>query len=185
MPSRYFLFVGRVSPRKNLGLVVEAVKLLRTSGLDPTVAVVGPPGWRDEADWREIRASGLERSFPRLGYLAPELLPALYRRSSGLLYPSRCEGFGIPVLEALACRVPVVVATATSAAEVGGPFATAIGPDDAGALAGVMARLLREGPAPVNEAALAGWIAAFNWDRTAEIVADAVCSLQHPSRRAA
>ncbi|GAB2582915.1 glycosyltransferase family 1 protein [Ramlibacter solisilvae] len=165
-PRSYHLFVGRISPRKNFALAIEAVKRLKEQGQQPLIVVAGPRGWRDEADWETIRVLGLADHFRKISYVPAELLPALYRQSRGLLYPSFSEGFGIPVLESLGCGTPVVVARATSSAEVGGPLVDVIDPLDAEALARWM-----QADHVLDDAARQKWLAQFSWDKTAEVLA--------------
>lgn len=164
-PKTYHLFVGRISPRKNFSLVIEAAKGLKERGRKPCIVVAGPKGWRDERDWARIEEYGLADSFRRISYVPSELLPALYRQSRGLLYPSFSEGFGIPVLESLACGSPVVVATGTSCVEIGGSLVDVIDPRDAEALAQWM-----QSDHVLDETARRAWLAQFSWDKTAELI---------------
>ncbi|HYF42352.1 MAG TPA: glycosyltransferase family 1 protein [Ramlibacter sp.] len=165
-PNTYHLFVGRISPRKNFALVIEAVRRLRDRGKKPRVVVAGPKGWREEGDWARIRECGLSDCFVRISFVPSKTLPALYRHSRGLLYPSFSEGFGIPVLESLACGSPVVVAKGTSCAEIGGPLVDVIDPKDAEALADWM-----QNDHVLDETARRDWLAQFSWDKTAEGIA--------------
>jgi glycosyltransferase involved in cell wall biosynthesis len=168
-PNTYHLFVGRLSPRKNFQLVIEAVRKLKERGGKPRVVVAGPKGWRDEGDWARIESCGLADCFRRISYVPSELLPALYRQSRGLLYPSFSEGFGIPVLESLACGSPVVVATGTSCVEIGGPLVDVIDPRDVEGLAQWM-----QAEHVLDETARRAWLAQFSWDKTAEVIASAL-----------
>jgi glycosyltransferase involved in cell wall biosynthesis len=165
-PKTYHLFIGRISPRKNLSLVIEAARRLKECGGKPRVVVAGPKGWRDEGNWARIEECGLADSFQRISYVPADLLPALYRQSRGLLYPSFSEGFGIPVLESLACGSPVVVARGTSCAEIGGPLVDVIDPYDIEALTQWMQR-----DHVLDETARRAWLAQFSWDKTAEVIA--------------
>ena len=165
-PNTYHLFVGRLSPRKNLSLVIEAARRLKERGGEPRVVLAGPRGWGAEGDWARIQECGLEHSFPKIDYVPFELLPALYRQSRGLVYPSFSEGFGIPVLESLACGSPVVVARGTSCAEIGGPLVDAIDPHDVEALVQWM-----QNDHILDEAVRRDWLAQFSWEKTAEGIA--------------
>jgi glycosyltransferase involved in cell wall biosynthesis len=165
-PKTYHLFVGRLSPRKNLSLVIEAARQLKERGGEPRVVVAGPKGWRDEGDWARIQEYGLTENFRRIAFVPSELLPVLYRQSRGLLYPSFSEGFGIPVLESLACGSPVVVASGTSCAEIGGPLVDVINPHDVEAMAQWM-----QHDHGLDETARRDWLAQFSWEKTAEGIA--------------
>jgi len=166
IPKTYHLFVGRLSPRKNLSLVIEAARRIKQRGGKPCVVVAGPKGWRSEGDWATIHECGLADSFPKINFVPSELLAALYRQSRGLLYPSFSEGFGLPVLESLACGSPVVVARGTSCAEIGGPLVDVIDPHDIEALAQWM-----QTDHILDEPTRRHWLAQFSWERTAEGIA--------------
>lgn len=118
----YVLAVGTLEPRKNLANAIAAVGRL---GLE--LRVVGPPGWGG------VEASG--RNVTWLGHKGDDELPSLYRGASALVYPSRFEGFGIPVVEAMACGTPCVVSSHPSLDEASGDAAVRVDPDDVGAIA--------------------------------------------------
>jgi alpha-1,3-rhamnosyl/mannosyltransferase len=146
-PEGYFLAVGTLEPRKNLELALEAWPFVRAepAGENARLLLAGPPGWKDAR--LERRIAELEpHGVRRLGRVGAEELAELYRGALALLYPSRYEGFGLPVAEALASGVPAVVADSTSPAEVAGPAGATCDPDAPEALAGLLLRWL-ESPA--------------------------------------
>ncbi|MFH0731119.1 MAG: glycosyltransferase family 1 protein [Pseudomonadota bacterium] len=135
LPDRYFLFVGSLEPRKNLNAIIQAMALQK----DPLPLVMtGWVGWGDKFWMREIDRLGLEKKVFMTGYVDDETLAALYSGARGFVYPSFYEGFGLPVLEAMACGCPVVCANAASLPEVVGDAAIRIDPHDAAALARAM-----------------------------------------------
>ena len=126
----YVLTVATLEPRKNLQVLVEAHRLLED---DLELAVVGAEGWGEQPllDGPRIR---------RLGYVSDEKLAGLYRGAVAVAYPSRYEGFGIPVIEAMACGVPVVVSSHESLDEASGEAAVRADPEDPAAFAAAIER---------------------------------------------
>lgn len=112
----YVLFIGNLEPRKDLATVLGAYRLLTTRGQAglPQLALVGTGGWGDELD-----VSGLpEGLVVRLGWQAEDRLRALVAGAQALLYPSRYEGFGLPLLEAFACGTPVIASDIPTTREI-------------------------------------------------------------------
>ena len=132
----YVLFVGTLEPRKNLARLLEAHA--RLDARVPLV-VVGARGWMDDALVDDLHAR------PRVhweGAVDAARLAALYRGARVLAYPSLGEGFGLPVLEALALGVPVVVGRDTACADLAGDAGLAVDPRDVDALAAALQRIL-------------------------------------------
>lgn len=135
LPATFALWVGTLEPRKNLERLVAAIGQI--PGLH--LAVVGPAGWN--LDGRDVLAP-LEGRVHRLGPVDDADLGALYRAAAVFVFPSLLEGFGLPVLEAMAQGTPVVTSAGTATAEAAGEAALLVDPLDADALAAAVASVL-------------------------------------------
>lgn len=108
----YILFVGTVQPRKNLEMLIAAfASALSTSGFDCTLVIAGKLGWDYQSILRAPERFGVKDRVNFLGYAPKADLPALYSGASVFTFPSLFEGFGLPILEALACRCPVIASS--------------------------------------------------------------------------
>jgi glycosyltransferase involved in cell wall biosynthesis len=157
----YVLFVGAIEPRKDPVLAVEA--LARVDD-DVRMIMVGPPK-RAIGELREaIERLGLSRRVDLRGYVTKDELAALYRGARCLLFPSRYEGFGLPLLEAMACGTPVVATRAGAIPEVAGDAAVLVERDPEAIAEGVRrAESLRE---QLRAAGIAR-ASQFSWAETA------------------
>jgi glycosyltransferase involved in cell wall biosynthesis len=167
-PDRFVLAVGTLEPRKNLPRLVAAY-----AKLDPELqrayplAVAGPTGWQTGETLEALKSLGDRCRV--LGFVSDEQLAALYRNTALFAYPSLGEGFGLPVLEALAAGAPVLTSDRSSLPEVGGDAAAYCDPTDAGAIAAALDALLRDEPrrAEMRERGPRR-AAAFSWEDFAE-----------------
>jgi alpha-1,3-rhamnosyl/mannosyltransferase len=135
LPADFFLYVGSNKPHKNLPLLVQAHA--RLSATAPLLVIAGP--W--DARYPEARQIADPARVRFLGPVDEANLPALYSAALAFAFPSRYEGFGLPVLEAMACGTPVVCGNASSLPEVAGDAALLIDPTDAAALTEALQRL--------------------------------------------
>jgi glycosyltransferase involved in cell wall biosynthesis len=168
------LFLGTLEPRKNIGGLLDAYARLRARRPDaPPLVLAGRPRLAAERELERLKSPPLAGHVTSLGYVSADDKRRLYRDACMLVLPSFEEGFGLPVLEAMACGVPVVISDRGSLPEVAGDAATAIDPADTDALAEEMARLLAP---PVAEAAATRGLARaaeFSWDRCAAAAREA------------
>ena len=169
VPHPYVLFVGTLEPRKNLVRLVRAYRrAVAHGGFPHALVLVGPLGWQTDALLREIRAPG-PGEVVLTGGASPEQLDALYRGADLFAYPSLYEGFGLPVLEAMARGVPSIVSASSSLPEVAGDAAHLVNAGSVHGIASAIERLLSD-TAEAERLAKAGLARAeeFSWDRTAE-----------------
>jgi len=139
----YILSVGTLGPHKNQVALVKALKVLRDRGaLSFQLLVVGAKGRKKAQLLEEIRSTGLAgKDILFLGYVPDEDLPALYSGSSLLVFPSLYEGFGLPLVEAMACAVPVVASNTSSIPEVVGDAGLLVPPTEPEAFAEAILRV--------------------------------------------
>jgi glycosyltransferase involved in cell wall biosynthesis len=176
----YVLSVGTLQPRKNYARLIQAFAQLA----DLHLLIAGGRGWLYQDILAEVEKHGDRVRI--LGFVDDADLPALYRNAVLFAFPSLYEGFGFPVLEAMACGVPVVTSSVSSLPEVAGDAALLVDPLDVDGLAEAMARALED--ADLRQAMVArGLVQAawFTWERAArQLLAafDGVCAcISRPS----
>ena len=157
--SPYVLTVATLEPRKNLGMLVDAFALL--AGEDLLLGVVGGAGWGEQP---RLDRPGVVR----LGRVTDEELARLYRGAAAVVYPSRFEGFGMPITEAMASGAPVVASSHRSLDEASGAAAVRVDPDDPRAIAAGIREALDRAP-ELRPAGLRH-AARFSWRRTGEVL---------------
>jgi glycosyltransferase involved in cell wall biosynthesis len=164
----YVIYVGTLQPRKNLTGLLDAFADLVREGKDLHLAIVGKRGWLYEPLFARVRELGLEERVHFAGYVPQADLPALLSGARALVLPSLYEGFGFPVLEAMACGTPVVCSDVASLPEVAGDAAILVNPHETKQLTQALRRVL------VDEALRQGLVerglrqvARFSWQACA------------------
>ncbi|NNF53291.1 MAG: glycosyltransferase family 4 protein [Acidimicrobiales bacterium] len=160
LPDRFVLWVGTLEPRKNLAGLVQAM-----ATVDAPLVVVGPDGWA--SDGTDILRPLGDRCH-RLGRVSDRDLHLLYAAASVFAFPSHAEGFGLPVLEAMAQGTPVVTSSGTATAEAAGGAALLVNPADPEAIAAALNEVLQK-TSLAEELRVKGLARAseMSWDRTA------------------
>jgi glycosyltransferase involved in cell wall biosynthesis len=169
LPSRFVLSVGSLEPGKNRGRIILAYhELLKSGDTDAPLAIVGQQAWRHEADQQLIESLVLQDHVRFLGYVPDVDMPALYSSASALVFPSLYEGFGLPVLEAMACGSPVITSNVGATAEVGEGAAILIDPRSVHAIVSALREVLadEELRAGLRKRGLAR-VREFSWARAA------------------
>ncbi|MDY6794602.1 MAG: glycosyltransferase family 1 protein [Actinomycetota bacterium] len=169
----YVLYVGTLEPRKNLARLVESCSSMDTEIREGygSLVLAGAAGWLGRAELSRIVS---HPGVKWLGHLPREDLEAVYSGASIFAYPSLYEGFGLPVLEAMARGLPVVTSNTSSMREVGEGAALLIDPEDTGDIRRALQRLLEDGGLRDELAARGRERAAeYTWGRTAELTAGA------------
>jgi glycosyltransferase involved in cell wall biosynthesis len=142
----YVLFVGQQQERKNVFRVIEAYAQHRKkSGTEARLLLVGRKASENGPITETIQRCGVEKFVTRIGYVAFSELPYLYSGAKMLVFPSLWEGFGIPVIESMACATPVVTSTATCLPEIAGDAALVVDPHSVEQIAGAMTRIECDG----------------------------------------
>ena len=169
LPDGYLLSLGTREPGKNRERIFWALRYLLDIGLDPHLAVVGQEAWGAGAESGLVEQLGLEGRVHFTGYVAQDDVAALYSGASVFVFPSLHEGFGLPVLEAMACGAPVVTSNTSSLPEVAGNAAILVDAEDPHAIADAVARIQSDA-ATAARLRGAGLMraAGFTWEACAE-----------------
>ncbi len=168
----YFLYVGNLEPRKNVERLIQA--FARMPGKDHQLVIAGNRWYHGDAPEEKARSLGLDGRVKFMGYVPREDLPGLFGGATACVYPSLLEGFGLPVVEAMACGTPVITSNNSSMKEVAGDAAFLIDPRDVRQLtealvtlaenAGLRDDLSRKGLTRASQ---------FSWDKTAALTLQA------------
>jgi len=181
----YIICVGTIEPRKGHARIVEAYSKFRADcpNVRPRLAIIGKRGWHFEKVFSAIDTSEVNEDIIYIDYVPLEDLVHLYNRAHFAAYLSSYEGFGLPILEALACGVPVVASNTSSMPEVAGRAGLLVRPDDVGQIADAFRRMFVE---PDLRDMLASEAppqrAQFSWRRSAQIYIDHIENMVKETR---
>jgi glycosyltransferase involved in cell wall biosynthesis len=170
----YILYVGTLEPRKNLIRLIRAWHSLRQRGeIEHALVLTGARGWKDQAIFDTVRELGCADDVLFTGYVPSADLPALYSAAALFAFPSLYEGFGLPVVEAMACGAPVLISTAPALVEVAGDAAVHVDPTSVAAIAAGLGRVLNDPAlrADLRERSLRR-AAAYSWHSAAQQTLD-------------
>jgi glycosyltransferase involved in cell wall biosynthesis len=166
--SPYFLSVATIQPRKNLNRLLIAFDRFRDEVREPVkLVLVGRKGWKVKQALAYYERMKYRDDVLFTGYVEAENLPSLYAGSIALCYVSVYEGFGLPILEALACHSQVVFSNVSSMPEVAGPFGIPVNPLDVDAIVEGLRRAYLE-PLQLDLSALESHLWRFSWDEAAK-----------------
>ncbi len=168
LPERFLLFVGLLEPRKNLPALLHAFASLPPQQPQAKLVIVGRQGWMYQQTLQLVESLGLTERVHFTGYVDQADLPRVYNLAEMAVYPSTYEGFGLPVLEAMACGTPVITTDVSSMPEITTDAGVLFPTGDIPALAQAIESLLSDPVERKHRAALGLERAAhFTWERTA------------------
>lgn len=169
LPDRFIFFVGTLEPRKNLAMLLRAYAQLPAPERQAVhLVLAGDKGWMYDDIFQTIEMCNLHATVHLPGYLPADQLPLWYNAADALVYPSIFEGFGLPVVEAMACGTPVLVSDVSSLPEAVGDAGWQLPPGDVSAWTEALARVIRDAGWR-NDFGERGrvWSSRFTWANTA------------------
>ena len=164
--NNYFLFIGTIQPRKNLERLINAYGKLFTPKA-PQLVLAGSRGWLSDEIYKLPAQLKIASAVKFLGYVPDQHLPALYSGATAFVFPSLFEGFGLPVLEAMACRCPVITSNLSSLPEVAGRGAILVDPYSVDDISQAMSKVMNpEFRMKLQEKGFKQ-VKRFSWEKTA------------------
>lgn len=170
LPDNYIITLGTLQPRKNLEALIDAfARLKKDKAIPHKLVVVGEEGWNNERLLTKLDRLDIAEDIVITGFIEDNQLPSLYSGATALVYPSLYEGFGLPVLEAMACGVPVACSNTSSLPEVAGEAALLFDPTDVDQIYSSMQELLSDDRLRNNLSEVGIKRARhFTWEKTAK-----------------
>ncbi|MGH2459239.1 MAG: glycosyltransferase family 4 protein [Chloroflexota bacterium] len=178
LPERFILFLGTIEPRKNVPALVRAYARARQRGVSAPLVIAGGQGWGGESIAQIVEELGLAGTVRLTGFIPSDERPLWYNAATLFAYPSRYEGFGLPVAEAMACGTAVVASNRSSLPEVVGDAGALVDPDDVAALADALVTV-------AGDSALRRELAARGLERSQRFTWDAAARATLRSYRTA
>jgi len=166
----YILYLGTLEPRKNIPVLIQAFNQFKIqTNLPHQLVLVGKKGWKFNEIFKAIEDSKFKQHILLPGYVAQEHLPILYSMTEVFVYPSTYEGFGLPVLEAMACGAPIITTKVSSLPEVGGNAAYYFSPESVDSLVDLLIKICKNQDLKkqLQQKSLAQ-AEKFNWENTAK-----------------
>jgi len=173
IPKEYILSIGSLLPRKNVVNMIKAFNGLKKKGLKEKLVIIGREAWLYEQIFSVIKDLGIEEEVIFTGYVGDKDLPYLYSMAKLLLFPSLYEGFGLPILEAMACGCPVITSNVSSMPEVAGDATVLIDPKSVKEITAAMDSIINDRKLR-SKLIKRGYEQAkkFSWKKTAEETLD-------------
>ncbi len=184
LPAKYILYLGTIEPRKNVAALMRAYAVLPAKvKSEYSLVLAGGKGWMDEEIEGTFDALSKENSIIRTGYVEDKDKPGLYGGASLFVFPALYEGFGMPVLEAMACGVPVITSNTSSLPEVVGREGATVDPGDEASLTDQMASLLTNSKlAETSRQHGIKQAARFNWADSGMKLAEVIQDVQKANK---
>jgi glycosyltransferase involved in cell wall biosynthesis len=168
LPSKYILFVGNIEPRKNLPGLIRAFRAIKNS-VEEKLVVVGAKAWKSTPIFELVRELELMDDVHFAGYVDDADLPAIFNGASVLVLPSFYEGYGLPIIEAMRCGVPVIGSNVSAIPEIIGDAGFLIDPHNAEELSDAVKQMIKSPSVRRHYSQLALQRAAhFSWKKTAQ-----------------
>ncbi|MBZ0318287.1 MAG: glycosyltransferase family 4 protein [Anaerolineae bacterium] len=170
LPERFFFFLGTLEPRKNLPMLLRAYAQLPRSDREAVHLILGGgKGWMYDEIFATITQHQLADTVHVPGFVDAEALVWWYNAAEAFVYPTLFEGFGIPIVEAMACGTPVIASNTSSLPEAAGEAGVLLPSDDESAWTQALSRMIHDAEWRVERSRLGQtWAANFSWERTAQ-----------------